>query len=73
MRFIIRAIIQTEAGNRAVKDCHFIKPYKPYVGISMYLNELNGDRTSIFISEMMLSAYTAPVIAEPFLQMDAKS
>ena len=75
MRFIVRAIIPTEAGNRSVKDPNFIKNIQGFIENSKaeaaYFTELNGDRTCIFVMDMP-STDMMPVIAEPLFQMGAK-
>jgi hypothetical protein len=75
MRFIVRVIFKTEAGNRAVKDPNFIKNIQGFMeknkAEAAYFTELNGDRTGIFILDMP-SADMMPAIAEPFFQMSAR-
>jgi len=75
MRFIVRAIIPTEAGNRSVKDLNFIKNIQGFIENSKaeaaYFTELNGDRTCLFFIDMP-SVDMMPVIAEPLFQMGAK-
>ncbi len=75
MRFIVRAIIPTEAGNRSIKDPNFIKNIQGFMENSKseaaYFTELNGDRTCLFFIDMP-SVDMMPVIAEPLFQMGAK-
>ncbi len=75
MRFIVRAIIPTEAGNRSVKDPNFIKKIQGFMENSKseaaYFTELNGDRTCLFFIDMP-SVDMMLVIAEPLFQMGAK-
>lgn len=75
MRFIIRVIIPTEAGNKAIKDPNFVKNIEDFINNTKaeaaYFTELNGDRTAIFILDMQ-SADMIPIIAEPFFQIGAK-
>jgi hypothetical protein len=56
MRFIVRAIIPTEAGNRSVKDPNFIKNIQGFMENSKaeaaYFTELNGDRTRLFFIDI---------------------
>ena len=75
MRFIVRAIIPTEAGNRSVKDPNFIKNIQGFMENSKaeaaYFTELNGDRTCLFFIDIQ-SVDMIPVISEPLFQMGAK-
>jgi hypothetical protein len=75
MRFIVRAMFNTETGNRAVKDPNFIKNIQGFMENNKveaaYFTELNGDRTGIFILNMP-SVDMMPAIAEPFFQMGAR-
>lgn len=75
MRFIVRAIIPTEAGNRSIKDPNFIKNIQGFMENSKaeaaYFTELNGDRNCLFFIDMS-SVDMMPVIAEPLFQMGAK-
>ena len=72
---MVRVTFPAEAGTRAVKDPNFIKNLQGFIennkAEAAYFTELNGDRTGIFIIDM-LSADMIPVIAEPFFQMGAK-
>lgn len=75
MRFIVRTIFPTEAGNRAVKDPNFTKNIEDFMkntkAEAAYFTEINGDRTGVFIVDIP-SADMIPVIAEPFFLMGAK-
>ena len=71
MRFIIRAKIPTEAGNKMVKDPNFIKNVENYMKKSKaetaYFFEAHGNRTIVFIVDMQ-SADQIPALAEPLFQ-----
>jgi hypothetical protein len=71
MRFIIRAQIPTEAGNKLVKDPNFIKNVEDYLKKSKaetsYFFEAQGNRTIVFIVDMQ-SADQIPALAEPLFQ-----
>jgi len=75
MRFAVRVIFPTEAGNRAVKDPNFLKNIEGFIkdtrAEAAYFMEINGDRTAVFIIDMP-STDMIPVIAEPFFMMGAK-
>jgi hypothetical protein len=75
MRFVVRVIIPTEAGNKAVKDPSFVANIEGFMknakAEAAYFLEINGDRTAVFIIDMA-SADMIPSIAEPFFQMGAK-
>jgi hypothetical protein len=67
MRFIIRAQIPTEAGNKMVKDPNFIKNVEDYMKKSKaetaYFFEAHGNRTIVFIVDDQI-----PALAEPLFQ-----
>jgi hypothetical protein len=71
MRVLVRAIFPTEAGNRAVKDPHFIKNIQGFIesnkAEAAYFISLNGERSGTFVIDMP-SADMMPAIAEPFLR-----
>ncbi|MGQ0795764.1 MAG: hypothetical protein ACT4N5_06250 [Nitrosopumilaceae archaeon] len=71
MRFIIRAQIPAEAGNRMVKDPNFISDMEKYISNvkaeAVYFFEAGGDRTVVFIADIS-SADMIPSIAEPLFQ-----
>jgi hypothetical protein len=74
MRFVIRARIPTEAGNKMVKDPNFLKNLEEYMNKAnpeaSYFFEANGERLMVFIAEMR-SADQIPGLAEPLFQMGA--
>jgi hypothetical protein len=74
MRFVIRARIPTEAGNKMVKDPNFLKNLEEYMNKAnpeaSYFFEANGERLMVFIAEMQ-SADQIPGLAEPLFQMGA--
>lgn len=71
MKFIIRASVPTEAGNKMVKDPNFIKNVEDYMKKSKaetaYFFEAHGNRTIVFIVDMQ-SADQIPALAEPLFQ-----
>lgn len=71
MRFIIRAKIPTEAGNKMVKDPNFLKNLEEYMNNTKpeaaYFFEANGDRVMGFVVDMQ-SADQIPAFAEPLFQ-----
>lgn len=74
MRFIIRAKIPTEAGNRMVKDPNFLKNLEDYMNKAKpeaaYFFEADGNRVMAFIVDMQ-SVDQIPALAEPLFQMGA--
>jgi hypothetical protein len=75
MRFIVRAVIPTEAGNKMTKDPNFVANIENYIKANnveqAYFLELNGDRTCVFVMDMT-SNDKMPAIAEPLFMMGAK-
>ena len=76
MRFLVRAKIPTEAGNKMVQDPNFLKNLEDYMNKAKpeaaYFLPLDGDRAMAFIVNME-SNYQVPSFAEPLFQrMDAK-
>jgi hypothetical protein len=75
MRFIVRTIFRTEAGNKAVSDPNFLKNIQGFIennkAEAAYFTELNGERTVIFIVDLP-SVDRMPAIAEPFFRMGAR-
>jgi hypothetical protein len=75
MRFIIRAQIPTEAGNRMVKDPNGLKQLESYVQSvkpeASYFFEAGGDRTMVFVINMERADQMGSV-AEPLFMMGAK-
>ena len=68
MRFLIRAIMPTEAGNKAVQDPNFLKNLEDYMNKAKpeatYFFETGGDRVAAFVVDMQ-SADQIPALAEP--------
>lgn len=75
MRFIIRAQIPTEAGNRMMEDPNGFKQVESYIETvrpeASYFFESGRDRTMVFIVNMDRADQMA-VIAEPLFMMGAK-
>jgi hypothetical protein len=75
MRFIIRAKIPTEAGNKIVQDQNFLRSVEEYIdkikAEAAHFFEADGNRVAAFIVDMQ-SADQIPIFAEPlFIGMDA--
>jgi hypothetical protein len=74
MRFIVRAKLPTEAGNRMVKDPNFLSNLENYIKAnnveSSYFFEMNGERTMAFVLDMQ-STDKIPAVAEPLFQLGA--
>jgi hypothetical protein len=68
MRFLIRAKIPTEAGNKMVQDPNFLKKLEEYINKvkaeASYFYEAEGNRLAAFIVDMQ-SADQIPVLVEP--------
>jgi hypothetical protein len=68
MRFIIRAKIPTEAGNKMVQDPNFLEKLEKYINKvkaeGTYFFEADGDRVAAFIVDIQ-SADQIPVLTEP--------
>jgi hypothetical protein len=68
MRFLIRAKIPTEAGNKMVQDPNFLKKLEEYINKvkaeASYFYEAEGIRVAAFIVDMQ-SADQIPVLVEP--------
>lgn len=75
MRFVVRVLIPTEAGNRMIKDPNFIQKIEGFIkntkAEAAYFTEINGDRTATFIVDIA-SVDMIPAIAEPFFFTGAK-
>ena len=76
MRFLIRAQLPTEAGNKALKSTKFLQIIEDYIkktnAEATYFFEAEGERTMVFIINVE-SADMIPTIAEPLFQdMGAK-
>ena len=71
MRFLVRAQISTEAGNKMVKNTKFLQELENYIkkvnAEAAYFFEAGGDRTFSFIINLE-SADMIPDIAEPLFQ-----
>ena len=71
MRFLIRAQISTDVGNRIVKNPKFIQNLEDYIkkvnAEASYFFEAGGDRTFAFIVNLE-SADMIPSVAEPLFQ-----
>lgn len=71
MRFLVRAQIPTEAGNKMVKNPKFIQNIEDYIkkvnAEAAYFFEAGGDRTFAFIVNMDSTDVMAS-IAEPLFQ-----
>jgi hypothetical protein len=75
MRFLIRATIPTEAGNKMVQDPNFLRKLEEYINKinaeAAYFFEVNGNRIASFIVDIQ-SADQIPVLGEPlFIKMGA--
>ena len=76
MRFIVRAKIPTEAGNKMVQDQNLLNHIEDYIkktkAEAAYFFEADGDRVMAFIVDMQ-SADQIPSLVEPLFQgMNAK-
>lgn len=75
MRFILRAQIPPEAGNRMMQNPNWMKELETYVKTTTaeaaYFFEAGGDRTMVFIINMDSTDQMA-VLAEPLFSMGAK-
>ncbi|MGH9993167.1 MAG: hypothetical protein ACREAZ_11120 [Nitrososphaera sp.] len=75
MRFIIRAQIPTEAGNKMMQNPDSMKEVDSYIqkvrAEAAYFFEAGGDRTMVFIVNMERTDQMA-AIAEPLFMMGAK-
>jgi len=71
IRFVIRAKIPTEAGNRMLQDPNGFKALEDYIAKvkpeAVYFYEEGGERTGLFVVDVA-SADMIPVIAEPLFQ-----
>jgi hypothetical protein len=75
MRFLIRATIPTEDGNKMVQDPNFLRKLEEYTSKvkaeAAYFFEANGNRIASFIVDVQ-SADQIPVLGEPlFIKMGA--
>lgn len=75
MRFVVRVLIPTEAGNKMISDPNFVKNIEEFMkntkSEAAYFTEINGDRMAVFIMDIS-SNDQIPAIAEPFFMMGAK-
>lgn len=75
MRFILRAQIPTEAGNRMMQNPNGMKDVEAYIrsinAEAAYFFEAGGDRTMVFVVNMERTDQMA-VLAEPLFMMGAK-
>jgi hypothetical protein len=75
MRFIIRAQIPNEAGNRMMQNPNMMQELESYLQTikpeATYFFEAGGDRTMVFIVNMDRTDQMA-VFAEPLFMMGAK-
>jgi SpoU rRNA methylase family enzyme len=71
MKFLVRAQIPTEAGNKMIKNPRFLQELENYIhkvkAEAAYFFEASGDRTFAFIVNIE-SADMIPSIAEPLFQ-----
>jgi len=74
MRFVVRASIPTEAGNKMVTDPSFLQKIEEYVkntkAEGSYFFEAGGHRSMTFVIDMQSTDQMA-MIAEPLFQMGA--
>lgn len=75
MRFIIRAQIPTDSGNKMMQNPDSMKEVESYIqkvrAEAAYFFEAGGDRTMVFIINMERTDQMA-AIAEPLFMMGAK-
>jgi len=75
MRFIIRAQMPTEAGNKMMQKGNMVGEIENYMrnikAEAAYFFEANGDRTIVFIANLEQPSQMATV-AEPLFSMGAK-
>jgi hypothetical protein len=75
MRFILRAQIPTEAGNKMMQNPNGMKELQSYMesikAEAAYFFEAGGDRTMVFVVNMERTDQMA-VFAEPLFMMGAK-
>lgn len=71
MRFLIRAQMPTESGNKLIKDPNFMATLENYLNSikaeAIYFTEENGERAFYIVADMA-SADMMPAIAEPLFQ-----
>jgi hypothetical protein len=71
MRVLVRVMIPTTAGNKAVKDPNFLKTIEDYTKKynceAAYFTEVNGNRTFVFVLDLP-GPDMIPAIVEPLFQ-----
>ncbi len=71
MRFLVRAQISTDAGNRMIKNPKFMQNLEDYIkkvnAEASYFFEAGGDRTFVFIVNLE-SSDMMPSVSEPLFQ-----
>ncbi len=71
MRFLVRAQVSTDAGNRLIKNPKFMQNLEDYIkkvnAEASYFFEAGGDRTFAFIVNLE-SSDMIPSVAEPLFQ-----
>jgi len=71
MRFLVRAQISTDTGNRMIKNPQFMQNLEDYIkkvnAEASYFFEAGGDRTFVFIVNLE-SSDMIPSVAEPLFQ-----
>ncbi len=74
MRFLVRVMIPTEAGNKSTREPNFLKNIEGFMkdmkAEAAYFLEMDGRRTALFIVEVPNADMIVP-ISEPFFQMGA--
>jgi hypothetical protein len=75
MRFIIRAQLPTEVGNKMMENPNSLQDLEAYIkninAENAYFFEANGDRTMVFIVNMERADQMA-IFAEPLFTLGAK-
>ena len=75
MRFLVRAVFPTEAGNKMVKDQKFIQNIEDMIKKfkigAAFFTEIGGDRAVVMVVNMP-TVDAMPAVAEPLFQMGAK-
>jgi hypothetical protein len=75
MRFIIRAQLPTEVGNKLMENPNSIQDIEAYIknvnAENAYFFEANGDRTMVFVVNMERADQMA-LFAEPLFNLGAK-
>ncbi len=75
MRFLIRAQLPTEAGNKMMENNKIVNDIEAYMASvnskNAFFLEANGERTMLFVVNME-RVDQMPLIAEPLFKMGAK-